>query len=93
MAYYQVKVPVREYLDFRPLWGRALDGASDVTWPGRPRHWVKTSGTTAGDKAIPVTPQAFDGLDLSAHGSIDLEDDLPESLARLEDAVGLLRFP
>jgi hypothetical protein len=59
VAAYQERVPLREYLDFRPLWARALDGAADVTWPGRPRHWVKTSGTTAGDKLIPVTPEAF----------------------------------
>jgi hypothetical protein len=36
-----------------------LAGEADVTWPGRPRHWVKTSGTTAGDKLIPVTDEAF----------------------------------
>ncbi len=56
---YQANVPVREYLDFRPLWHAALDGDCDVTWPGRTRHWVKTSGTTAGDKVIPVTPAAL----------------------------------
>ena len=40
--------------------GRAPSrGESDVTWPGRTRQWVKTSGTTAGDKMIPVTPEAF----------------------------------
>jgi hypothetical protein len=59
VAAYQERVPVRDYLDFRPLWARVLDGARDVTWPGRPRYWVKTSGTTAGDKAIPVTAEAL----------------------------------
>mgnify|MGYP003694060321 CR=1 FL=1 len=42
-----------------PLWNRALEGARDVTWPGRVHYWVKTSGTTAGDKLIPVTQEAF----------------------------------
>jgi hypothetical protein len=56
---YQERVPLRTYLDFGPLWSRSAGGAEDVTWPGRPRHWVKTSGTTAGDKYIPVTPEAF----------------------------------
>src|SRR5262249_49140653 len=28
-------------------------------WPGRARYWVKTSGTTAGDKVLPVTREAF----------------------------------
>jgi hypothetical protein len=59
VAAYQERVPLGEYLDFRPLWERAIAGETDITWPGRPRHWVKTSGTTAGDKLIPVTPEAF----------------------------------
>ncbi len=56
---YQARVGVGQYLDFRPLWTRALEGERDVTWPGRPRYWTKTSGTTAGDKTIPVTDEAF----------------------------------
>jgi hypothetical protein len=59
VAAYQERVPLGQYLDFRPLWERAIAGEADLTWPGRPRHWVKTSGTTAGDKLIPVTPEAF----------------------------------
>lgn len=59
IADYQARVPVRDYLGFQPRWARAVAGEQDVTWPGRPRHWVKTSGTTAGDKLIPVTPEAF----------------------------------
>lgn len=56
---YQAQVPVTDYLDFRPLWTRVLGGERDLTWPGRPRYWVKTSGTTAGDKVIPVTAAAL----------------------------------
>jgi hypothetical protein len=56
---YQERVPLGEYLDFRPLWSRAIAGEADISWPGRPRFWVKTSGTMAGDKHIPVTPEAF----------------------------------
>ena len=56
---FQARVPVREYRELRPLWERALLGERDVTWPGRCRDWVKTSGTTSGDKVIPVTGEAF----------------------------------
>jgi hypothetical protein len=59
VADYRARVPVRDYLAFRPWWDRALRGVPDVTWPGRVRCWVKTSGTTAGDKLIPVTPEAL----------------------------------
>src|SRR5687767_6096821 len=59
VAEYQERVPLRDYRHFRPLWQRALDGESGVTWPGRCRDWVKTSGTTSGDKVIPVTREAL----------------------------------
>ena len=59
VSQYQERVPVREYADFKPLWERAADGARGVTWPGRCRDWVKTSGTTSGDKMIPVTREAL----------------------------------
>ena len=41
------------------LLGARGRGACGVTWPGRCRDWVKTSGTTSGDKMIPVTREAF----------------------------------
>ncbi len=44
----------------RRSWARACCwGAQDLTWPGRPRYWVKTSGTTAGGKILPITPEAL----------------------------------
>jgi hypothetical protein len=58
VAAYQTRVPVRDYLGFKPSWDAARRGVPDVTWPGRTATWVQTSGTTAGDKAIPVTPEA-----------------------------------
>ena len=59
VAQYQERVPIREYADFKPLWARAVAGARGVTWPGHCSDWVKTSGTTSGDKMIPVTREAF----------------------------------
>ena len=32
-----------------------MEGESDVSWPGRPLYYAKTSGTTAGAKFIPIT--------------------------------------
>jgi hypothetical protein len=59
VAEYQARVPVRGYGEFQPWLERAAAGEESVAWPGRCRDWVKTSGTTAGDKVIPVTPEAF----------------------------------
>lgn len=47
-------------------------GVPDVLWPGRVMHFAQTSGTTAGDKFIPVTRQMMRGnylasLDIFAH--------------------------
>jgi len=56
---YQARVPVRDYAQHRPWLGRAAAGEDSVAWPGRCRDWVKTSGTTSGDKLIPVTPEAL----------------------------------
>jgi hypothetical protein len=59
VAEYQARVPLRSYLEFAPLWARAGRGEPDVTWPGTVRYWVKTAGTTAGEKVIPVTAAAL----------------------------------
>jgi len=59
VAEYQRRVPLRDYVETKPLLDRACAREPNVTWPGRPQYWVKTSGTTAGDKLLPVTPEAF----------------------------------
>lgn len=59
IADYQRRVPITTYLDVRLLVERAIGGEPDVLWPGRPAQYCKTSGTTAGDKYIPVTREAF----------------------------------
>ncbi|HEY8368857.1 MAG TPA: GH3 auxin-responsive promoter family protein [Thermodesulfobacteriota bacterium] len=54
-ADFRARVPLRTYLDYRPWIERALAGEPDVSWPGRIDRFAKTSGTTAGDKTIPVS--------------------------------------
>jgi hypothetical protein len=54
---YRRRVPLRSYLDFKPYWDRSFAGESDVTWPGRIREFAMTSGTTAGNKYIPVSDE------------------------------------
>jgi hypothetical protein len=59
IADYQRRAPITTYLDMRPLIERAIRGEPDVLWPGRTPRYCKTSGTTAGDKYIPVTREAY----------------------------------
>jgi len=53
------RVPVTPYEAAAPLWHKAFDGARDVTWPGHVRYFALSSGTTAGNKLLPVTPEAI----------------------------------
>ncbi len=48
-------VPIRDYVDYLPWIEQMLDGRQDVCWPGKIEYFAQTSGTTAGDKRIPVT--------------------------------------
>ncbi len=52
---FKEKVPVRNYEGLRPYIEQIIDGQRDVLWPGFPKYFAKTSGTTSGAKYIPVT--------------------------------------
>lgn len=39
-------------------WQAAWHGESNQTWPGKPAYFAKTSGTTAGAKFLPITPDS-----------------------------------
>ncbi len=70
---YRGAVPIGDYEAYRGHINRMReDGASDVLWPGRVRHYAQTSGTTAGDKYIPVSAEMMksnyrSALDIFAH--------------------------
>ncbi len=48
-------VPVRDYEELVPYMERAKAGELSVLWPGMPKYFCKTSGTTSGTKFIPLT--------------------------------------
>ncbi|MFN7095605.1 MAG: GH3 auxin-responsive promoter family protein, partial [Burkholderiales bacterium] len=52
---YQARVPIREYEEFLPYIEKIKRGGQHILWPGKPIYWAKTSGTTAGNKYIPIT--------------------------------------
>ncbi len=56
VAAYRQNVPVADWYAFRAAISAMRDaGQPDVLWPGRVMDYAQTSGTTAGDKFIPVS--------------------------------------
>lgn len=51
----QRALPLQDYATMRPFWNRARAGEPAVTWPGVTRFWALSSGTTSGEKFLPVT--------------------------------------
>lgn len=53
---YRKAVPLADWYAFKESIGRMREGAEpDVLWPGLVEDFAQTSGTTAGDKFIPVS--------------------------------------
>ena len=56
---FKERVPIRDYEGLRPYIDQILAGGSDILWPGRPKYFAKTSGTTSGAKYIPLTKDSI----------------------------------
>jgi hypothetical protein len=55
---YRQAVPIADWYAYRSLISRMREGAEpDLLWPGVVRDFAQTSGTTAGDKFIPVSKE------------------------------------
>ncbi len=73
VAAYRKEVPVSDWYAFRTQIARMREeGEPDVLWPGLVRDFAQTSGTTAGDKFIPVSERMLKSnllasLDIFAH--------------------------
>lgn len=48
-------VPIRDYEALRPYIDLVVQGQPDILWPGIPKYFAKTSGTTSGVKYIPIS--------------------------------------
>lgn len=48
-------VPLQDYQSLEPWWQRARKGERDVIWPGLTKFWAISSGTTSGEKFLPVS--------------------------------------
>lgn len=52
-------VPLRVYEDLKNYVELIQRGEKDVLWPGSPKYFAKTSGTTSGAKYIPITKESI----------------------------------
>ncbi len=53
-ADFKNQVPILDYESLRGYIDEIVAGKQDVLWPGRPRYFAKSSGTTSGVKYIPI---------------------------------------
>lgn len=58
-ADFVARVPIRDYEALKPYVDRVVAGTPNVLWPGKPRYFAKTSGTTSGAKYIPITNESM----------------------------------
>ncbi len=56
---FKTNIPVRDYEQLRPYIDRVVKGQADILWPGLPKYFAKTSGTTSGVKYIPLTADSM----------------------------------
>ncbi len=51
-------IPICDYEGLKEYFELAKKGLPDILWPGKPKYFAKTSGTTSGAKYIPVTHES-----------------------------------
>ena len=61
-ARWQENVPPSEYEDYRPFVERHKHGEQNILFPGKPKMYATTSGTTNEPKWIPVTNEYYDNV-------------------------------
>lgn len=56
---YRHHIPINDYEGLKSYFDRIKTGEANVLWPGLPRYFAKTSGTTSGAKYIPLTKESM----------------------------------
>lgn len=67
---FKANVPIRDYEKLRVYFDAVANGESNIVWPGRPKYFAKTSGTTSGVKYIPITHDSVGNHVNTAKGSV-----------------------
>lgn len=80
---FQESVPIFDYDTMNSRWWRQQQIAPDITWPGKPRYFALSSGTTGKEsKRIPVTREMLESI-----RSVGIAQ--AESLAKYDLPAGL----
>jgi len=61
-ALYQKHVKINDYEDFRPYVERHKNGEADILFPGKPKLYATTSGTTKEPKWVPITERYYQNV-------------------------------
>ena len=56
---FKLMVPVRDYEQLKKYFDRIKNGEKNILWPGKPKYFAITSGTTSGAKYIPITKDSL----------------------------------
>ena len=59
---FKKNIPIVDYEKIKPYINKIIQGETDVLWPGRPKYFAVTSGTTSGSKYIPITKESLPNL-------------------------------
>lgn len=62
VSLYQKNVPPQDYEDLRPFIERHKNGEADILFPGKPKMYATTSGTTKEPKWIPITNEYYENV-------------------------------
>lgn len=52
-------VPISDYEQLKPYIDKIREGKTNILWPGKPKYFAKTSGTTSGAKYIPISKESL----------------------------------
>jgi len=67
---FQHALQIGDYEKHRAYIDRIISGEQNVLWPGLPIYFAKTSGTTSGEKYIPITSDSIDHHITAAKNSL-----------------------
>lgn len=56
---FKAQVPIYDYEQIKAYIEQIKEGKENILWPGLPIYFAKTSGTTSGEKYIPITKDSI----------------------------------